>query len=131
MNYFNVRRATTGLCRYMVKAAQRDGLSGRPKLVVAHDVRHYSREFAELIVEVGTSLGVDVALFSEPRSTPELSFAVRLLGAQAGIVVTASHNPPHDNGYKVYWDDGAQVVEPHAGGIIAEVNAVSGDIADR
>ena len=129
MNYFNVRRATTGLCRYMVQAAQRAGLAGRPKLVVAHDVRHYSREFAELIVKVGTSQGVDVALFSEPRSTPELSFAVRLLGAQAGIVVTASHNPPHDNGYKVYWDDGAQVVEPHASGIIAEVNAVSGEIA--
>lgn len=128
MNYFNVRRATTGLCRYMVKAAQRAGRTGRPKLVVAHDVRHFSREFAEQIVKVGTSQGVDVALFDEPRSTPELSFAVRLLGAQAGIVVTASHNPPHDNGYKVYWDDGAQVVEPHAGGIIAEVTAVSGEI---
>lgn len=130
MNYFNVRRATTGLCRYLVRWAQQAGHSARPKIVVAHDVRHFSREFAELIVQVGTSQGCDVALFAEPRSTPELSFAVRLLNAQAGIVVTASHNPPTDNGYKVYWDDGAQVVEPHASGIIAEVNAVApGEIA--
>ena len=67
------------------------------------------------------------AIFEGPRSTPELSFAVRHLRASAGIVITASHNPPHDNGYKVYFDDGAQVVEPHASGIIAKVNRIAGE----
>ena len=66
----------------------------------------------------------DACVFEGPRSTPQLSFAVRHLHANAGVVITASHNPPHDNGYKVYFDDGAQVVEPHASGIIAKVNAV-------
>ena len=71
--------------------------------------------------------GVDVVLFFKPRSTPEFSFAVRYTGASAGIVLTASHNPPHDNGYKVYFNDGAQVVEPHASGIINKVNAIESD----
>jgi phosphoglucomutase len=103
-------------------------LTGRPRLVIAHDTRHFSREFALLAARVATENGCDVSLFEDARSTPELSFAVRQQRAHAGIVLTASHNPPHDNGYKVYFDDGAQVVEPHASGIIAQVNAVESDV---
>ena len=77
---------------------------------------------------MATENGCDVGLFASPRSTPELSFAVRLTNAQAGIVITASHNPPHDNGYKVYFDQGAQIVEPQAGGIIQEVNAITSEV---
>src|SRR5438094_255133 len=91
--------------------------------VLALDTRFFSREFADLAARIAAENGCDAFVFSGPRSTPELSFAVRRLDATAGIVITASHNPPHDNGYKVYFSDGAQVVEPHASGIIAEVNS--------
>jgi phosphoglucomutase len=74
---------------------------------------------------VASENGCDANVFDGPRSTPELSFAVRYLHASAGIVITASHNPPHDNGYKVYFSDGAQVIEPHASGIIAKVNSIT------
>jgi phosphoglucomutase len=135
MNYMNVSRATQGLVAYCKEWFAKNGLPGRPKIVVAHDTRHFSREFAELTARVAADLGCDAALFEGPRSTPQLSFAVRHLGASAGVVVTASHNPSHDNGYKVYFNDGAQVVEPHASGIIAKVNAVQSDtfepVADR
>lgn len=127
MNFYNISRATQGLVRYLKKWAAQSGLQTRPKIVVAYDTRHFSRDFAELTARIGTENGCDVDLFDGPRSTPELSFAVRLTRAQAGIVITASHNPSHDNGYKVYFDDGAQIVEPHAGGIIAEVNAIEGE----
>ena len=96
--------------------------------MIAHDTRHFSRDFTELAATVATENGCDACLFEGPRSTPQLSFAVRYDDASAGIVITASHNPPHDNGYKVYFDDGAQVVEPHASGIIAKVNAVESDV---
>ncbi len=125
MNYFNVSRATTGLARYL----SQQHASGRPKIVIAHDTRHFSKEFTDLAAKVAAGNGCDAFVFDGPRSTPELSFAVRYLNADAGIVITASHNPPHDNGYKVYFSDGAQVVEPHASGIIAEVNAVPGESA--
>ena len=105
----------------------KSGLPGRPKIVSAHDTRHFSRDFAELAAKVATELGCDAGLFEGPRSTPQLSFAVRHTNATAGVVITASHNPPHDNGYKVYFNDGAQVVEPHASGIIAKVNGVESD----
>jgi phosphoglucomutase len=95
-----------------------------PKVVFAHDTRFFSREFADLAARTVAAVGGTAYLFSEDRSTPELSFAVRHLGAQAGVEVTASHNPSHDNGYKVYFSDGAQIVEPHASGIIREVEAV-------
>src|SRR5207248_2603297 len=72
--------------------------------------------------------GCDACTFNGPRSTPELSFAVRHLNATAGVVITASHNPPHDNGYKIYFADGAQVIEPHASGIIAKVNAIRAEL---
>jgi phosphoglucomutase len=126
MNYFNVGRATHGLVIYIQKWRSRQRLEGRPKIVIAHDTRHFSQEFARLAAETASANGCDAVVFDGPRSTPELSFAVRYLNADAGIVITASHNPPHDNGYKVYFSDGAQVVEPHASGIIAEVNEPSG-----
>jgi phosphoglucomutase len=121
MNFFNVSRATQGLCRYLIKRFQ----GSRPRLVISHDTRHFSRAFAELAAHTASQTGVDAFLFGEERSTPELSFAVRHLKAHAGIMLTASHNPPHDNGFKAYFDDGAQIVEPHAGEIIKEVLAVS------
>src|SRR5688572_29512214 len=128
MNYYNISRATQGLVLYLRKWWTRAARAERPKIVIAHDTRHFSREFAELAARVAVENGSDAALFAGPRSTPQLSFAVRHLRAGAGIVITASHNPPHDNGYKVYFDDGAQVVEPHASGIIAQVNAVPSDV---
>ena len=96
------------------------------KIVIAHDTRHFSQEFTRLAAKTASANGCDAVVFDGPRSTPELSFAVRYLNADAGIVITASHNPPHDNGYKVYFSDGAQVIEPHASGIIAEVNGING-----
>ncbi len=124
MNYYNVARATRGLVAYLRKYAAERGLSGKPKLAIAHDPRHFSAEFCALSAKVASENGCDVVVFDGPRSTPELSFAVRHTGATAGIVITASHNPPHDNGYKVYFADGAQIIEPHASAIIAEVNAI-------
>jgi phosphoglucomutase len=120
MNDGNVARATQGLVNYLKK-----NFAGQaPSVVFAHDTRHFSREFAELASRTVAAAGGTAYLFAEDRSTPELSFAVRHLGAQAGVEITASHNPPHDNGYKVYFSDGAQIVEPHASGIIREVEAV-------
>jgi phosphoglucomutase len=128
MNYFNVSRATQGLVAYLHAFAAQSSLSGKPRLVVAHDTRYFSPDFARLTAKVASELGVDVVLFGGARSTPQLSFTVREQNAHAGIVITASHNPPHDNGYKVYFVDGAQVVEPHASGIIQRVNAIQSDV---
>lgn len=127
MNGFNVSRATQGLVAYMKEYHAASGKPGRPTLVIAHDTRFFSPEFAALTAKVASENGVNVFLFAGARSTPQLSFTVREQNAQAGIVLTASHNPPHDNGYKVYFDQGAQVVEPHASGIIAKVNAIETD----
>ncbi len=127
MNYFNISRATQGLVAYLHEWFRKKKLPGRPKIIIAHDVRHFSREFAELTARVAVELGCDAGVFEGPRSTPELSFAVRYTNATAGIVITASHNPPHDNGYKAYFADGAQLVEPHAGGVIGKVNAIKSD----
>src|SRR5207237_6700998 len=88
-----------------------------------------TNEFTELTAKVAAENGCDAYIVDGPRSTPELSFAVRHLNADAGIVITASHNPPHDNGYKVYFTDGGQVIEPHASGIIAKVNATGSEAA--
>ena len=125
MNFYNIERATRGLVAYVKEWFSREQLTGKPKLVIAHDTRFFSGEFTALAAKVAAENGCDAFVFSGPRSTPELSFAVRHLEASAGIVITASHNPPHDNGYKVYFNDGAQVVEPHASGIIARVNAIA------
>ena len=120
MNEGNVAKATQGLVNYLQKSFPGQA----PRVVFAHDTRFFSREFAELAARTVAAAGGTAYLFSEDRSTPELSFAVRHLGAQAGVEITASHNPPHDNGYKAYFSDGAQIVEPHASGIIREVEAV-------
>lgn len=124
MNYFNISRATQGLVAYVKEWATRRRLPYRPRICISYDTRYFSREFAELAAKVITELGCDALVFAEPRPTPELSFAVRQTGATAGINITASHNPPAYNGYKVYFEDGGQVVEPHASGIIAKVDAV-------
>jgi phosphoglucomutase len=125
MNFFSINRATRGLVTYLRDWNRREGISAKPKIVIAHDPRFFSKEFAEVAAKVAAENGCDACVFDAPRSVPELSFAVRYLKANAGIVITASHNPPYDNGYKVYFSDGAQVIDPHASGIIAKVNAIT------
>ncbi|MBC8126710.1 MAG: phospho-sugar mutase [Gloeobacteraceae cyanobacterium ES-bin-144] len=127
MNFYNLSRAVRGLVAYSRKFAGKDR---KPMLVFAHDTRHFSRDFAECCAKISSELGCDAFLFEGPRSTPELSFAVRELHADAGVVLTASHNPPHDNGFKAYFNDGAQIVEPHASAIIQEVNAITSESYD-
>lgn len=124
MNFYNVGRAVRGLVIYAKRFA---GPDRKPVLVFAHDTRHFSRDFAEFCAKVSTDLGADAYLFEGPRSTPELSFAIRELRADAGVVLTASHNPSTDNGFKAYFNDGAQIVEPHATAIITEVNAITSE----
>ena len=127
MNSYNISRATQGLVGYVKDHYAKSGRQGKPAVCVCHDTRFFSREFAELAAKVITDFGCDAYLFEGPRSTPELSFAVRHVKAQAGINLTASHNPPQYNGYKVYFEDGCQVVEPHATAIIDRVNAVESE----
>jgi phosphoglucomutase len=130
MNFFNISRATQGLVAYLqdfVGSTESRPTRERPKIVIAHDPRFFSNEFAELAANVASENGCDAFVFDGPRSVPELSFAVRHLKANAGIVITASHNPPYDNGYKVYFSDGAQVIEPRASGIITRVNAITSE----
>lgn len=123
LNDFNVARSTIGLFRYTAGYLKKEGRDYEvPSLVIAHDVRFFSRHFCELAASVWSRLGGQAYIFDGPRSTPQLSFSVRFLRAHTGVVITASHNPPHDNGYKAYFEDGAQIVSPHAEGI---VNAVS------
>ncbi len=125
LNDFNIVRATIGLFRYCRRHLDAQGRGAdRPRLVIAHDVRHFSRHFCELTASTWARLGGAALIFDGPRSTPQLSFTVRHARATAGVVITASHNPAHDNGYKVYFEDGAQVVYPHAEGIIHEVYQV-------
>ncbi len=123
LNYHNITRATLGLVRHLLARATP---GQRPSIALARDTRHFGQEFADCVTRVATENGVDVHVFTRPRSTPHLSFAVRHLGTTAGIVLTASHNPPHDNGYKVYGSDGAQIIEPEAGQIIEQVNSIQG-----
>ena len=125
MNFYNVGRAVRGLIAY---ATQFVGGTRKPVLVFAHDTRHFSRDFAEYCAKLCADHGCDAYLFEGPRSTPQLSFAVRELRADAGVVLTASHNPPHDNGFKAYFNDGAQIVNPQATAIIAEVNAIHSEV---
>ncbi len=127
MNEYNVSRATQGLVAYCLKNHEKAGLGGKAKIVFAHDTRHFSAEFAKKCAQIATDLGVDVFLFDGPRATPEMSFTVRQLNADAGVMLTASHNPAHDNGYKVNYADGAGIIEPHATGIITEVNAIKSE----
>ena len=121
MNRYTVGAATQGLSNYINAAFPGEDIS----VAIAHDSRRMSPEFAQLVADIFSANGIKVYLFSSLRPTPELSFAIRQLGCQSGIVVTASHNPPEYNGYKVYWNDGGQVVAPHDKAIIAEVNKIT------
>jgi phosphoglucomutase len=124
LNDFTLIRAVVGLHRYTAKYLAQKTDRTKPRLVIAHDVRHFSRHFSDLAASTWTQLGGEAFVFDGPRPTPQLSYSVRWLKAHAGVVITASHNPPHDNGFKAYFEDGAQVVPPHDKGIVAEVNAV-------
>ena len=125
MNKYIVGMATQGFANYILKAFPgQEGLS----VVVGHDCRNNSRLFAETVAAIFSANGIKAYLFEGLRPTPEISFAIRQLGAKAGVNVTASHNPREYNGYKAYWEDGAQVLAPHDKGIIDEVNKVT--IAD-
>ena len=120
INKYTLGRATQGLSNYLIENVKKEQLS----TVIAYDCRHNSKKFAEIVAGVLSANNINVFLFEDLRATPELSFAVRYLGCDAGIVLTASHNPPEYNGYKVYWADGGQIVPPHDGGIIGNVNAL-------
>ena len=124
MNIYIVGMATQGFANYILKA-----FPGRNDLavVVGHDCRNNGRYFAETVANIFSANGIKVYLFESLRPTPEVSYAIRHLKAQAGVNVTASHNPKEYNGYKAYWDDGAQVLAPHDKGIIDEVNKVKID----
>src|SRR5688572_876385 len=124
LNDFTLIRAVVGLYRYTSSYLSAQKTGTKPRLVIAHDVRHFSRHFCELAASAWVRLGGEAFIFDGPRSTPQLSYSVRWIKAHAGVVITASHNPPHDNGFKAYFDDGAQVVPPHDTGIVQQVNAV-------
>lgn len=118
INKYTLGKNTQGLSNYLKKQFPNQDI----KVAIAFDCRHNSKEFAKIVADVFSANGIKVFLFSELRPTPELSFAVKHLGCQSGIVLTASHNPPEYNGYKVYWEDGGQLVPPQDGEIIAEIN---------
>ncbi|MEJ8802208.1 phospho-sugar mutase [Pontibacter sp. H249] len=121
MNRYTLGMATQGLCNYLKQNFPNEQI----KVAIAHDCRNNSDVFARIAAEIFSANGIKVYLFEELRPTPELSFAIRHLGCQSGVVVTASHNPREYNGYKVYWNDGAQVTAPHDKNIIAEVNRIT------
>ena len=121
MNKYIVGMATQGFANYLLKAFPE---GKQLSVVVGHDCRNNGRLFAETVAAIFSANGIKVYLFESPRPTPEVSFAIRHLHAQAGVNVTASHNPKEYNGYKAYWEDGAQVLAPHDKGIIDEVNKV-------
>jgi phosphoglucomutase len=121
MNKYTVGMATQGFANYLKKVYG----STEVKVAIAHDCRNNSRFFAETVANVFAANGLKVYLFEALRPTPELSFAVRHLGCQAGVVCTASHNPKEYNGYKAYWNDGGQLVPPHDKNVITEVEAIS------
>jgi phosphoglucomutase len=125
LNFGNVNRAVSALGAYLIEGFPGEKLS----VAIAHDTRHFSQAFAQHAAKSLNALGIDALLFPEDRSTPQLSFTTRLAGAQAGIMITASHNPSHDNGMKFYGNDGGQVVEPHASGITRHFKKLSDDNA--
>lgn len=120
MNKYTVGGATQGFANYLNKS-----FKAGIKVAIAHDSRNNSSYFAQIAADVFSANGIEVFLFPALRPTPQLSFAVRYLGCQAGLVITASHNPKEYNGYKAYWEDGSQVVAPHDKNIVAEVNAIA------
>ena len=120
MNRYTVGAATQGFANYLLKSLPGQNI----KVAIAHDSRNNSPEFTRIAADIFTANGIEVFLFPALRPTPQLSFTVRHLGCQAGLVITASHNPKEYNGYKAYWSDGSQVVAPHDKNIVAEVNAI-------
>ena len=126
MNIYTVGAATQGLSNYL-KVAFAD--LPEIKVVVGHDVRNNSRKFAEIVADIFSANGIKVYLFDSCRPTPEISFAIRHLGCQSGVIITASHNPKEYNGYKAYWNDGAQMIAPHDVNTIKYVNEVT-DVKD-
>lgn len=118
INKYTLGKATQGLSNYLQQCFPDKEL----KVAIAYDCRHNSKEFSKLVADVLSANNIQVCVFEDLRPTPELSFAVNHLGCDAGIVLTASHNPPEYNGYKVYWNDGGQIVPPQDSGIINEVN---------
>ncbi|MBP1616625.1 MAG: phosphoglucomutase [Bacteroidetes bacterium] len=122
MNIYTVGAATQGLSNYLLK--EFSDLK-QISVVIGHDCRNNSRKFAEISADIFSANGIKVYLFDSLRPTPEISYAIRKFGSQSGIVITASHNPKEYNGYKAYWNDGAQVIAPHDKNIIAEVNRIS------
>ncbi len=124
INKYTLGKATQGLSNYLIQSFPEKDLS----VAIAFDCRHNSQSFAKIVADVLSANGIKVYLFEDLRPTPELSFSVKHLNCDAGIVLTASHNPPEYNGYKVYWNDGGQIVPPQDGNIIAEVNSL--DYAD-
>jgi phosphoglucomutase len=121
MNIYTVGMATQGLCNYLLKQfTDRETIS----VAIAHDCRNNSPRFAEITAQICIANGIRAYLFEELRPTPELSYAIRQLGCQSGVVVTASHNPKEYNGYKVYWEDGGQIIQPHDVNIIQEVQQI-------
>ncbi|WP_323756893.1 phospho-sugar mutase [Roseivirga sp.] len=122
INKYTIGMTTQGLANYLIKAFPDETI----KVAIAHDSRNNSRFFAETTAAVFSANGIHVYLFESLRPTPELSYAIRELGCKSGVVLTASHNPREYNGYKAYWDDGAQVIAPHDKNIIAEVQAITG-----
>lgn len=121
MNIYTVGTATQGLANYLKKEFAE---LNQIKVVIGHDCRNNSRKFAEISADIFSANGIKVYLFEDLRPTPEVSYAIRKLGCQSGIMITASHNPKEYNGYKAYWNDGAQVLAPHDRNIIAEVNRI-------
>ena len=122
VNRYTLGMATQGLANYLKRS-----FSEPIRVVISHDSRHHSREFAVQTAEILSANGMDAYLFPDLRPTPLLSFAIRHLGCQSGIMITASHNPPEYNGYKVYWSDGGQLVPPHDKAVIDEVRQVAAD----
>ncbi len=122
MNKYTVAMATQGLANYMMKEFGPENLS----MAIAYDCRNNSRFFADITAQVMSANGIKVFLFDSLRPTPELSFAIRHFGCQAGVVITASHNPKEYNGYKAYWNDGGQLISPHDKNVIAEVEKIAG-----
>ncbi|MEZ3560489.1 MAG: phospho-sugar mutase, partial [Duncaniella dubosii] len=121
MNIYTVGAATQGLANYL-----KENFKDLPEISVAvgHDVRNNSRKFAEIVADIFSANGIKVYLFDSFRPTPELSFAIRHFGCQSGVNITASHNPKIYNGYKAYWEDGAQIIAPHDVNIINHVNKI-------
>ena len=121
INKYTLGKSTQGLSNYLNQVYKDEQV----KVVIAYDCRHNSDTLARTVAQVFSANGIKVFLFSELRTTPELSFAVKYLNCHAGIVLTASHNPPEYNGYKVYWTDGGQIVPPQDGAIVSEINSLS------